>query len=75
VADIDKGGLDAACISSSENRIGWKMLPGVDGPPNDFDSNEGPTLPVFPLLSHDKVRRRGVLYSPPDASVREDRKE
>lgn len=73
-ADIDIGGL-AADSKSSGSSIGCRILPGVDGPPNDIDSVAGPPLWKFPLLSHDKVRRRGAIYSPPETSVRDDKKE
>jgi len=84
-ADIDMGGLAAAAAESSffsslSSKIGCRILPGVEGPPNDLDPIAAsppptPNPPLFPLLSHDKVRGRGVLYSPPVASVRDDRKE
>ena len=69
-AEIDMGGS-----ISSGNSIGCRMLPGVDAPPNDFESVACPFLFEFSLLSHDKVRRRGMLYSPPDTSVSNDKNE
>ena len=79
--------VDSSFSSSSDScRIGCRILPDVNcRPPNDFDDSIGvcgcvcpPPFPivVYPLLSHDKVRRRGALYSPPNsASVRDDKKE
>ena len=72
-ADIDMGGL-AVDSKSSGSSIGCRILP-VDGPPSDFDSIVCPPFFKFALLSHDRVRRRGALYSPPDTSVRDDKKE
>lgn len=59
-ADIDVGGLATESMSSGNN-IGCKMLPDVDGPLDDFESIAEAALPGYPLLSHDKVRRRGTL--------------
>ena len=73
-ADIDMGGLVADSISSG-SKIGCRILPVADEPPNDFESITDPPFPALKLLSHDKVRRRGALYSAPDASVRDDKKE
>ena len=73
-ADIDVGGPGADSASAGSS-IGCRIVPEVTGPPNDFDSKTWPPFLESPLWSHDKVRRRGALYSPPDTSVRDDRKE
>lgn len=73
-ADIDVGGLGADSTSAGSS-IGCRIQPELTGPSNDFESEAWPPLLDSPLWSHDKVRRRGALYSPPDTSVSDDKNE